>query len=138
MKRWRLILIGALAAITLACGLAAWRVVLVSPYALLPPGAADVRVVRQGMARYQVSYQATAPFFEWRDATVQHYADAGWVRGRRPDSSTIDRTLWFVRRSDLGMLTMIEQVSFRATDAASPLVVLRYQRTVRFLDRSIL
>jgi hypothetical protein len=33
---------------------------------------------------------------------------------------------------------MIEQISFRATDAASPLVVLRYQRTVRFLDRSIL
>jgi hypothetical protein len=138
MKHWRLILVGALAAITLACGLASWRVVLASPYAMLPPDAADVHVVRQGIARYQVTYQATSPFFEWRDTTVQHYTDTGWVRGRRPDSSTIDRTLWFVRRSELGVLTMIEQISFRATDAASPLVVLRYQRTVRFLDRSIL
>jgi hypothetical protein len=138
MKHWRWLLIGSLAAATIACGLLAWRVALASPYALLPADAADVRVERRGMARYQVSYQAAAPFFEWRDSTIERYVAAGWVRGRRPDSSTIDRTLWFVRRSEAGVLTIIEQVSIRATDAPAPPVVLRYQRTVRFLNRSVL
>jgi hypothetical protein len=138
MKRWRWFMIGSLAAMAIVCGLLTWRVALASPYALLPADAAGIHVERQGMARYQVTYQAATSFFEWRDSTIQRYTAAGWVRGRRPDSSTIDRTLWFVRRSEAGMLTIIEQVSIRASDAAAPPVVLRYQRTVRFLNRSIL
>lgn len=132
MKHWRLILAGAIAVSTIACGLAAWRIAFVPPAALIPADATDMRVRERSLSSYQATYQATSGFFDWRGATIRRFAAAGWVRGANPDSTSFDRRLWFVRRHTFGFLTVIEQVSMRAGSVDPPLVVLRYQRTIRF------
>jgi hypothetical protein len=131
MKLWRLILAGAIAVSTIACGLAAWRAAFVPPTALIPAGATDVRLRERSLSSYQATYQATSGFFDWRGSTIRRLTAAGWVRGANPDSTSFDRRLWFVRRRAFGFLTVIEQVSMRAGNADPPLVVLRYQRTIR-------
>ena len=130
MKRWRLILVGAVAASLLACGLAGWRAAVASPYALVPRDASDVRVLRSGLLGYQTSYQAASGYWEWRGPIIRRLAAAGWVRGSSPDSAEFDRTLWFVRRRELGALSMLEQLSIRTSAADQPLVVLTYRRTL--------
>jgi hypothetical protein len=129
MKRRHFLFLGSLAAAAVACGALAWAVAFASPTALVPPDAAEVHVDHNSMSRYQVIYRAAHPLTEWRVDTIQQLTAAGWVRGRRPDSPTFDRSLWFVRRRTIAGFSMLEQLSIRAEDGPAPLVLLSYQRS---------
>jgi hypothetical protein len=129
MRRWRWLLLGLLAAATAACGLLFWATVLAAPSALLPPDASEVRVRQNSLAHYQVVYRAAGPLTVWRLPTIDRLTSAGWVRGRRPDSPTFDRSLWFVRRRTVAGFGVVEYVSIQAEDGPTPMVLLNYQRS---------
>jgi len=96
----------------------------------VPPDATDVQIHQLSSLNYEVTYRAARPLVEWRLATIQRFSAEGWARGRLPDSNRYDRSLWFVRRRDLGFISVLEQVSYQASDGATPLVLLRYRRFI--------
>jgi len=112
------------------CALLAWRAALGGPGAFVPADAAEVRVQLNTLSAYRATYRAARPLFEWRLATIQRLTDAGWARGRLPDSTRFDRSLWFVRRRELGFVSILEQVSIQAGDGDQPLVILTYRRSL--------
>jgi hypothetical protein len=122
-------LLGLAGAAVAACGLLAWLAVAAAPASMLPADTAELQVRQNTMARYQATYRAARPLTEWRVATIERLTAAGWARGRRPDSPSFDRSLWFVRRRTVGGFSLLEQVSIRADDGPSPEVLLTYQRT---------
>ncbi len=137
MKRWRMVLISAVVLLTTLCGFGAWRAVFVVPAGLLPDHITNLVVERQSATLYQASFTATRSFWDWRAPVIARFSAASWVRGSLPDSSSFDRTLWFVRRREIGPLVVIEQVRMRADTAELPFVSFRYQRIFRFWDRTI-
>jgi hypothetical protein len=130
MQRWRLLSIGLCLALALICAWSAWRAVFGAPTAFVPADAADVQVQQLSSLNYEVTYRAAHPLIDWRLATIQRLTTQGWARGRLPDSNRFDRSLWFVRRRDLGFVSVLEQVSYQASDGEKPLVILRYRRII--------
>ncbi len=130
MLRWRLLLIGFCLSLVIICGWSALRSVIGAPTAFVPPDATDVQVYRINPVYYEVTYRAARPLLEWRLPTIERLTAEGWARGRLPDSNIFDRSLWFVRRRNLGFMSVIEQVSYRAGDGQTPLVILKYRRII--------
>jgi hypothetical protein len=130
MQRWQLFLIGFCFALLVVCGWSAWHTVLGAPTAFVPSDATDVQVHRISSLNYEVTYRTTRPLLDWRLPTIERLTAAGWARGRLPDSNRYDRSLWFVRRRNLGFINVLEQVSFRAGDGETPFVILRYRRII--------
>jgi hypothetical protein len=130
MQRWGLLLISFCLALAIMCGWSAWRAVFGAPIAFVPPDATDVHVYRINSLYYEVTYRAARPLLEWRLPTIQQLSAAGWARGRLPDSNRYDRSLWFVRRRNLGFMSVLEQVSYQAGDGETPLVILKYRRMI--------
>ena len=130
MQRWLLLLIGFCLALVILCGWSAWRAVFGAPTAFVPSDATDVQVHRISSLRYEVTYRAARPLLDWRLTTIQRLTSGGWARGRLPDSNKYDRSLWFVRRSNLGFISVLEQVSYQAGDGETPLVILKYRRII--------
>jgi len=130
MQRWRLLLIGLCLALAVMCGWSAWRAVFGAPTAFVPSDATDVQIYRISSMNYQVTYRAARPLLDWRLPTIQRLTAAGWARGRLPDSNRYDRSLWLVRRRNLGFMSVLEQVSYQAGDGETPLVILKYRRFI--------
>jgi hypothetical protein len=130
MQRWRLLLIGLCLSLVITCGWSVLRAVLGAPTAFVPYDATDVQIYRISSMNYQVTYRAARPLLDWRLPTIERLTAAGWARGRLPDSNRYDRSLWFVRRRNLGFINVLEQVSYRAADGQTPLVILRYRRII--------
>jgi hypothetical protein len=130
MQRWRLLLICLCLGLVIICGWSALRSVIEPPTAFVPPDATDVQVYRISSLRYEVTYRAPRPLLDWRMPTIQRLTAEGWARGRLPDSNIFDRSLWFVRRRNLGFMGVIEQVSYQAGDGETPLVLLKYRRII--------
>jgi len=130
MQRWRLLLIGLCLAIAMVCGWSAWRAIFGAPIAFVPADATDVQIRQISSMNYEVTYRAAGPLLNWRVVTIQQLTAQGWARGRLPDSNRFDRSLWFVRRRDLGFISVLEQVSYQAGDGEKPLVILKYRRFI--------
>jgi len=130
MQRWRLPLISVCLMLATMCAWSTWRAVIGTPSAFVPPDAADVQIHQISSLNYEVTYRATGPLLKWRLPTIQRLTAEGWARGRLPDSNRFDRSLWFVRRHNLGFINVLEQVSYQAGDGDTPLVILRYRRFI--------
>ena len=130
MKRWRLLLIGFCVALMIACGVTAYGGVFGTPAAFVPPDATDVQVHQISWFYYEATYRAAHPLRDWRLAMIQQLTSQGWARGRLPDSNRFDRSLWFVRRRNLGFVSVFEQVSIQASAGETPPVLVTYRRMI--------
>jgi hypothetical protein len=130
MQRWGLLLIGLCLTLVIMCGWLAWRAIFGAPTAFVPSDATEVQVHQISSLNYEVTYRATRPLLDWRLATIQRLTSEGWARGRLPDSNRFDHSLWFVRRRNLGFMSVLEQVSYQAGDGETPLVILKYRRMI--------
>jgi hypothetical protein len=130
MQRWRLVLIGFCLLLMVMCAWSAWRAIFGAPNAFVPPDATDVQIHQISSLNYEVTYRAAHPLLDWRLTTIQRLTAEGWTRGRLPDSNRFDRSLWFVRRRDLGFISVLEQVSYQAGDGEAPFVILKYRRMI--------
>jgi hypothetical protein len=130
MKHWRLLLIGFCVLLVITCAVTTYGAVFSSPAAFVPHDATSVQVHQMSWLYYEATYRAAHPLRDWRLATIQRLTSQGWARGRLPDSNRYDRSLWFVRRRNLGFMSVFEQVSIQAGGGETPPVLVIYRRRV--------